>query len=305
LNIDLLDIGVGKMSKMSKIVEKGLKHTLKETLEDKNTASEHMENRSLVEDEPFKVPKLIYRTKVEKKEMFDCQILAFNEAENTEHIVIYMHGGAYVDEITIPHIIFCDKIAKKTNSTVYAPLYPLAPNHTYKETYPIVEELYESVLKTGKPITIMGDSSGGGFSAAFCEYLACKELTQPEHLILISPWVVISMSGDYEEFVDVDPLYGVDGLREMGKAWAGDLDTKDYKVSPLFGEVSKLPKTTLFLGTHEELYSDVTKFYNKLKDNGVDAQLIYGEEMAHVYPIYPLVPESKEALNKIIEIISG
>ncbi len=305
MNIDLLDIGVGKMSKMSKIVEKGLKHTLKETLEDKNTASEHMKNRSLVEDKPFKIPKLIYRTKVEKKEMFDCQILAFNETENTEHIVIYMHGGAYVDEITIPHIIFCDKIAKKTNSTVYAPLYPLAPNHTYKETYPIVEELYEFVLKTGKPITIMGDSSGGGFSAAFCEYLACKELTQPEHLILISPWVDVSMSGDYEEFVDVDPLYGVDGLREMGKAWAGDLDTKDYKVSPLFGEVSKLPKTTLFLGTHEELYSDVTKFYNKLKDNGVDAQLIYGEKMAHVYPIYPLVPESKEALIKIIEIISG
>ena len=293
------------MSKMSKIVEKGLQHTLKGTLEDKDTACEHMENRSLVEDETFKTPKLIYRTKVENKEMFGCQILTFNESESTEHIVIYIHGGAYVDEITIPHIIFCDKIAKKTNSTVYAPLYPLAPNHTYNETYTIVEELYEFVLKTEKPITIMGDSSGGGFSAAFCEYLASEGLTQPQHLILISPWVDVSMSGDYEDFAEIDPLYGVDGLREMGKAWAGDLDTKDYRVSPLFGEVSGLPETTIFLGSHEELYSDVTKFYNKLKDKGVEAQLIYGEEMAHVYPIYPLVPESKEALNTIVEIILG
>lgn len=293
------------MSKMSKIVEAGLKRTLKETLEDKDKADEHMEKRSVVEDKPFKIPKLIYRTKVKSEEMFGCQIITFNESEDTEHIVIYLHGGAYVDEITIPHIIFCDKIAKKTNSTVYAPLYPLAPNHTYKETYPIVEELYESVLKTGKPITIMGDSSGGGLSAAFCEYLACKELEQPEHLILISPWVDVSMSGEYEGFVDIDPIYGVDGLREMGKAWAGDLDPKDYKVSPLFGDVSKLPETTIFLGTHEELYSDLTKFYNKLKENGVEAQLIYGEEMTHVYPIYPLVPESKEALNKIVEIILG
>ena len=293
------------MSKMSKIVEAGLKRTLKETLEDKDKADEHMEKRSVVEDKPFKIPKLIYRTKVKSEEMFGCQIITFNESEDAEHIVIYLHGGAYVDEITIPHIIFCDKIAKKTNSTVYAPLYPLAPNHTYKETYPIVEELYESVLKIGKPITIMGDSSGGGLSAAFCEYLVCKELEQPEHLILISPWVDVSMSGEYEGFVDIDPIYGVDGLREMGKAWAGDLDPKDYKVSPLFGDVSKLPETTIFLGTHEELYSDLTKFYNKLKENGVEAQLIYGEEMAHVYPIYPLVPESKEALNKIVEIILG
>lgn len=293
------------MSKMSKIVEAGLKRTLKETLKDKDKADEHMEKRSVVEDKPFKIPKLIYRTKVKSEEMFGCQIITFNESEDTEHIVIYLHGGAYVDEITIPHIIFCDKIAKKTNSTVYAPLYPLAPNHTYKETYPIVEELYDSVLKIGKPITIMGDSSGGGLSAAFCEYLACKGLEQPEHLILISPWVDVSMSGEYEGFVDIDPIYGVDGLREMGKVWAGDLDPKDYKVSPLFGDVSKLPETTIFLGTHEELYSDLTKFYNKLKENGVEAQLIYGEEMAHVYPIYPLVPESKEALNKIVEIILG
>jgi hypothetical protein len=29
--------------------------------------------------------------------------------------------------------------------------------------------------------------------------------------------------------------------------WAAELDPKDYKVSPLFGEVDKLPKTTLFV----------------------------------------------------------
>lgn len=91
----------------------------------------------------------------------------------------------------------------------------------------------------------------------------------------------------------------------MGKSWAGDLDPKDYKVSPLFGEVDKLPKTTLFTGTHEIIYPDIVEFYNKLKDNGVDAELNVGEEMTHVYPVYPLVPESKEAFQHIVEIILG
>ena len=43
------------------------------------------------------------------------------------------------------------------------------------------------------------------------------------------------MSGDYEEYEEIDSMLGVDGLREMGEVWAGNLDTKDYKVSPLFG----------------------------------------------------------------------
>ena len=153
-----------------------------------------------------------------------------------------------------------------------------------------------------KPIIIMGDSAGGGLSAAFAEYLAVKDLPQPENLILISPWVDITMSGDYDK-VEYDPMLGVDGARELGKSWAGDLDPKDYKVSPLFGEVDKLPKTTLFTGTHEIIYPDIVEFYNKLKDNGVDAELNVGEEMTHVYPVYPLVPESKEAFNHIVDVI--
>lgn len=110
------------------------------------------------------------------------------------------------------------------------------------------------------------------------------------------------MSGDYDK-VEFDPMLGVDGLREMGEKWAGNLDSKDYKVSPLFGDVTKLPKTTLFVGTHEIFYPDVVKFYNKLKDNGVDAELNIGEEMNHVYVIYPLIPEAKEAFKHIVEII--
>lgn len=290
------------MSKMSKIYEYILDKKLQESLDDADKAREHMQERSLVEDEPYKIPKKIYHSKVEDKDMFGCQMIVFNDVETAQNVVIYLHGGAYVDEIMTFHVSICDKIAKNTNSVVFAPIYPLAPNNTYEKTYRILEKLYEFALKIGKPITIMGDSSGGGLSAAFCEHLAVKELKQPEHLILISPWVDASLSGDYD---DSHPLSGVDGLREMGKAWAGDLDLKDYKVSPLFGDVSQLPDTTIFVGTHEATYSDIIKFYNKLQDNDVDVKLSVGEEMNHVYPIYPLMPEANEALALIFDIVSG
>ena len=278
------------MSKMSKIVEYALEKRHPEYLKNADSAREHMQKRSLEEDEEFKIPKRIYHSKVESKDMFGCQTLIFKGSEDCNQIVIYLHGGAYVNEIMTPHISFCDRLAKKVSGTVFAPLYPLAPNHTFDETYEILEKLYRHLLEQEKPITIMGDSSGGGLSAAFAQYLAANDLPQPENLILISPWVDVSMSGKY-------------GLREMGRAWAGDLDLKDYKVSPLFGDVSKFPKTTIFVGTHEQIYHDVTNFYNKLKDNDIDAELNVGEEMNHVYPVYPLVPESKEAFNHIVERI--
>ena len=290
------------MSKRSKIIEKILEKNHRKYVDDAAAADEHLKKRSAEEDETYKIPKMLYRTKVESKNLFGCQMITFNDVEYTEHMVIYLHGGIYVNEIRRPHISFCDRLAKKINGCVFAPIYPLAPNHTYEETYEIVEKLYNHLLATGKPITIMGDSAGGGLSAAFCEYLAVKDMPQPANLILISPWVDISMSGDYGE-VEYDPMLGVDGVREMGKSWAGDLDTKDYKVSPLFGEVDKLPKTTLFTGTHEVIYPDIVKFYNKMQDNGVDAELIVGEEMSHVYPLYPMVPEAKDAFNRIVEII--
>ena len=293
------------MSKMSKVFEYIFKCNRKEYMDDKDLAKKYLEERSIDEDEAYTIPKRIYRTNVKSKYMFDCQMIVFNESEKTERTVIYLHGGAYVNEIVPPHIVFCDKIAKKTNATVFAPIYPLAPNHTYEETYRIVENLYKFALEMGKPITIMGDSAGGGLSAAFCEYLASNGFEQPEHLILISPWVDVSMSGDYDDYIDSDPALGIEGPRELGKSWAGDLDPKDYRISPLFGDVSQLQQTTIFVGTHEVIYPDIIKFYDKLKSNNIDAKLFVGEEMTHVYPIYPLVPESKEALNQIVEIILG
>ncbi len=113
------------------------------------------------------------------------------------------------------------------------------------------------------------------------------------------------MSGDYKEYNDVNPMLGVEGLHEMGKAWAGNLDTKDYRLSPLFGDMKNLPQTTIFVGTHEIFYPDIQKFYNKIKYNNVDVELVVGKEMSHVYPLYPAVPESKEAFNKIVNIIKS
>lgn len=102
------------MSIMSKIVATVLKIRHREYVDDADKAAEHMQERSLEEDEYYRIPKMIYRTKVESKDMFGCQMLTFNDTDSAERLVIYLHGGIYVNEIRLPHIIFCDKLAKKS-----------------------------------------------------------------------------------------------------------------------------------------------------------------------------------------------
>lgn len=93
------------MSKMSKVMESALRHkNYKEGTSDKNKAAEYMDERSLVEDGNYKLPKRIYLTKVKNEEMFGCQMVIFNERETTKHIILYLHGGAYVNEIQRLHI---------------------------------------------------------------------------------------------------------------------------------------------------------------------------------------------------------
>ena len=91
----------------------------------------------------------------------------------------------------------------------------------------------------------MGDSAGGGFALSFCQYLKTINLPQPKEIITFSPWVDVSMPrNDYDN--ENDPILGEIGLKEVGKSWAGDLDTKDYRVSSIYGDNEGLAKNLIF-----------------------------------------------------------
>ena len=106
-------------------------------------------------------------------------------------------------------------------------------------------------------------------------------------------------AADYES---VDPMLSAYGLVEMGKCWAGDLDLHDYKVSPIFGDISCLQNVYLFVGTREIFYPDVTDFYGMLQKLNINTDLVVGEGLNHVYPLYP-IPEADDAFDQVCEII--
>lgn len=49
--------------------------------------------------------------------------------------VLYLHGGGYVNDFVSQHWAFMASLADRTGATVIAPQYPLAPDHTWRDSF--------------------------------------------------------------------------------------------------------------------------------------------------------------------------
>jgi acetyl esterase/lipase len=61
--------------------------------------------------------------------------------------VLFLHGGAYMMNVFRQHWNFVAEIVRRTNCNVVIPDYPLTPAVTYKESFEMVGELYNDLIK--------------------------------------------------------------------------------------------------------------------------------------------------------------
>ncbi len=277
---------------IAQIEEKILMHTKPGYMDSRDEIEEFIKEKSESLDE---IPKTVFKSIT----LNGMQVFTFGD-ENAKNTILYIHGGAYINEINYQHLLYCLLLSRKLNAFVLAPVYPLAPLHKASETFELITPIYEDLINRTN-LTVMGDSAGGGFALSFCQYLKEINLPQPDRIIAFSPWVDVSMSNTpYDS--ENDPILGEIGLKEIGKSWAGDFDTKDYKVSPLYGDNKGLPRTIIFAGTNEIFYKDIKEYVDNLKDDGVDVKFITGEGLFHIYPLFPS-PEARRAFKEVIKEI--
>lgn len=254
----------------------------------------------------YELPLLVkMSSKVDDIMSKDMQLFYMNVESESDKLIIYLHGGAYVEEMLFFHWLMLDKITKQVDSTFIIPDYPLAPYSNFEDCYKKMAVFYKKVLKyyPDKKIIFMGDSAGGGLALGLSLYFAKKKLPVPDKLILLSPWIDLKMDNPkIEEYLDIDPMLKIDELRVDAAYWANGKNLKDYRLSPIYGDLSVLKDVTVFCGTHEIFYPDMLRFMDKLKENKVKHKLYVGEGLNHVYPAFP-IPEADEAIEKIARII--
>ena len=270
------------------------------TMEDYEKGKTETTDKSIVEiPDGVAFPRQVTQYKVGHMQVFECAA-----EDDAKPIVLYIHGGAYVNNFSSRHWSAMAEWAEMTGCGMVIPNYPLLFRYTVKDAFPLMMQLYRQLQGRfpAKRIVIMGDSAGGGFSLALAQEILKKDsLDLPSRLILISPWVDV-LGGD-DALQEYDTFLNNEVLRHIGADWAGELNPRDPIVSPLYGDMQGLPPTDLFTGTWEVFYTGIVKTCDKMKAAGVDVSLHVKEKMGHVYPLWPC-PEGKEARKEIAEIIS-
>ncbi|WP_326599122.1 alpha/beta hydrolase [Streptomyces sp. NBC_01803] len=216
--------------------------------------------------------------------------------------VLYLHGGGYVNDFVSQHWAFMASLADRTGATVIAPQYPLAPDHTWRDSFPRVLDLARG--PGGPPPVLMGDSAGGGYALALAQALAAEGGHAPE-TVLISPFVDATLSHpDTAEHDRADPWLATEGLRACGRAWAGADDPARPEISPLFGDFTGLGRMLVFTGTRDTLHPQIRDLAHRARAAGVPCDLVVAPDCVHVYPILA-IPEARAPREAIAAFLAG
>ncbi|RBY74704.1 esterase [Blastococcus sp. TF02-09] len=235
---------------------------------------------------------------------FPCTTVAPRNG-GTGRAAVYLHGGSYTGEIAKQHWALISSLAD-AGVRVEVPLYGLAPQHTYREAYPFVTEVYRELLAEAdaSAVTIAGDSAGGGLALGFAQTLAAEGLPQPRRLVLLSPWLDLTLSHpDLPALEPRDPWLNIDGTVEAGKVWAGGDDPTQPKLSPINGELAGLAPMDVTVGTHELCLPDALLLQERAQAAGAELRLTVCPGAVHVYPLVP-APEGRAEARRIVEEIA-
>jgi acetyl esterase/lipase len=211
--------------------------------------------------------------------------------------LVYLHGGAFVNGIQPQHWSLVAHLADTTHREVHVGRYPLAPEHdvTHAETF--LAALHERLAPSG-PVHVLGDSAGGTLTLVLAQAHAGEGSIAG--LTLIAPWLDLSMSNPAIDLVEPhDPWLTRAGMRPIAAHWVAGRDLTDPTVSPLHGDLTRLPPTLVLVGSRDICRPDCDRLV-ELAPASADLALHVEDGSPHDYPLLP-TPEGRRARTAITE----
>ncbi len=265
------------------------------------------------ETEDYRPPKELRETcLIEEREVggfpvYELRPRKMGADDQPRRRLLYLHGGAFLFEITPHHWRLIEELARRLDAAVTVPIYPLAPEHTVLDVYAMMMPLYRELAtdSTAPPLTIVGDSAGGAMAATLAMMAAKEGIPRAANQVLMS--ACFDMTGanpDARAMAKDDPWLDIPGAVEAARLYAGDLPIDDWRISPLYGDLSTLPPTLAFIGTKDILLPDTKLAVDKTRALGVPVDLEIGEGMFHVWPLLP-IREGRAARDRMVAWIES
>jgi len=221
-----------------------------------------------------------------------------------EKLIVYLHGGGFIFGSAQSSLAHTVPLAHATGIRVVAINYTLAPIANWRkisdELVSVVQGLLDDEFELSNML-FLGDSAGGGLATSLALKLRDEKIGIPAGLVLISPWVDVSLSGDtVHTLKSADPRLDLTTMKVAANAYAKKCDWENPYVSPLFGDYSDdFPATLIQVGTKEILLSDSIILNQVLNSGGKYSVLEVYEGMWHNFQHNYDIPESVLAWNKV------
>ena len=228
------------------------------------------------------------------------------KSETKDITVLYLHGGGYA-YYSRSHETLIALVTLAAKSKTFALDYRLIPEHPFPAQLDDALAAYRWLLETGvdpERLVVIGDSAGGNLTLALLLTLRDSKLPLPSLGICIAPWVDIENSGN--SLSKNEPYDWIE--KRMPLKWAEWLckntDLRNPIVSPINADLRGLPPIYIQAGDAEILYDMIQSFYEKAQAQGINVKLDVWRHMNHDFQAFgDLMPESKEALNRIGQVI--
>ena len=198
-------------------------------------------------------------------------------------IYLDIHGGGFFIGGGDACLAMAKGMVAQSRMHTWSVDYRMPPDHPYPASLDDCVTAYRRLLDVRAPeqIIVGGASAGGNLAAALMHRARDEGLPMPAALVLQTPEVDLTESGD-----SFATNLGLDNVLTASLAgsialYAGDHDLTDPYLSPLFGDVTAFPPTLLQAGTRDLFLSNTVRMHRKLRAAGVDAELHVFEAMPH------------------------
>jgi len=263
------------------------------------------------------IPKPSKNVEIEEISLTHCEANWIRPRTRTDRYVVYLPGGAWVLRTPNLHRQLAAKLADSANANVLMVFYRLAPEYPFPNGLEDCIEGYCHLLAAGisaSQIVMGGDSAGGNLSLVMSAWARDENLRAPDAVIALSPltdsrYSGPSIRGNLATDTMLGPLFGMlVKIPRLILSWMFVLENRIRQgnplVSPVYGDLSRLPPTLLQVSESEMLRDDAYRYVNKARKAGSPVYLQSWGGLLHVWQIfYPDVPEAGEAWQRIDEFL--
>lgn len=229
--------------------------------------------------------------------------------QHQQTVILYLHGGAFCICSSKTHRSLTAALAKETNAVVYVPDYRLAPEYAFPAGIDDCVASYQWLLDQGyspEQIVVAGDSAGGCLTMATALRIKELGLPQPAGLVVLSPWVDLTLANRSLSSDSVDPLLRWSNLAAGAKSYLQGADPSDPLASPVFADLSGLPPLLIQVGTEEILLSDAQRLNVQAEASGIPTKLTAYKKAWHVFQLQAgIYAQADSAIEEIAVFINN